>query len=925
MVVHTGSDRTPVLVGRTRERHALDWLLEGALSRRGGSLVLRGEEGMGKSALLEYLVERAAGCRVARAAGVETEIELAFAGLHQLCAPMLDRLERLPGPQKEALGVAFGLTAGQAPDRFLVGLAVLSLFSDVAEERPLVCVVDDAQWLDRASAQALAFAARRLLAESVALAFAVRGGSGGHDAWARLPELVVEGLGDADARALLASVLHGPLDEQVRDRIVAETRGNPLLLLELPRGSTPERLAGGFGLPDGGLLASRLEKSFARRLARLPAATRQLLLVGAAEPLGEPLLVWHAAERLGIGIGAAGPAASAGLAEFGAQVRFRHPLVRSAVYRAASLEERQSVHRALAEVTDPAVDPDRRAWHRAQATPGPDEDVAREVERSAGRARARGGLAAAAAFLQRAAALTAQPARRAQRALAAAEAELGAGAFDAALELLNTAHAGPLDELQRARLDLLRARSALASGRGAGAAPLLLQAARRLEPLDVALARETYLDALSTASFARPSVDGGADPAEVAAAARAAPAARPGRASDLLLHGLVLLTTEGYAAAAPALKHALDGFRNEGVSTEEETRWVRVALRTAELLWQDETWDVVSARMVELTREAGALAVLPIALSSRATIHVLAGELRAAALVIDEADAVADATGSHVAPDGALALGAWRGREGDLSALIQTSIEELPSQGEGIAVTLSQCASAVLYNGLGRYQDALDAAQRAVAAQPIVAAPRAMVELIEAATRNGNLEIGAEALRRLAVMTQASGTDWALGIEARMRALLSDGEAAERLYREAVDRLQLTRVRTELARAYLLYGEWLRRERRHRDAREQLHTAHDMFSAMGAEAFAERARRELQATGETARKRTVETRSELTAQEGQVARLARDGLSNPDIGTRLFISPRTVEYHLHKVYAKLDIGSRVQLEHALSDDPHVAR
>ncbi|MCW3003565.1 MAG: ATP-dependent transcriptional regulator, MalT-like, LuxR family, partial [Conexibacter sp.] len=523
-----------------------------------------------------------------------------------------------------------------------------------------------------------------------------------------------------------------------------------------------------------------------------------------------------------------------------------------------------------------------------------------------------------------AAALTAQPARRAQRALAAAEAKLGAGAFDAALDLLNTAHAGPLDELQRTRVDLLRAQSELASGRGAEAAPLLLQAARRLEPLDVALARETYLDALCMASLAHASVAGGADPVEVAAAARAAPSAQPRRAADLLLDGLVLLTTEGYAAAAPTLKRALDAFRNEDISTEEETRLFRVALQTAVLLWQDETWYVLSARMVEVTREAGALAMLPIALSSRATIHVLAGELRAAASVIDEAEAVADATGSHLAPYGALALAAWRGREADVSALIHTRLEELASRGERVAVTQSQWASAVLYNGLGRYQHALDAAQQAIAAQPIVAAPWAMVELIEAATRNGHVEVGAEALQRLAETTQASGTDWALGVEARMRAVLSDGEAAERLYREAVDRLQPTRVRTELARAHLLYGEWLRRKRRHRDAREHLHTAHDMFTAIGAEAFAERARRELHVTGETARKRTVETRSELTVQEAQVARLARDGLSNPDIGTRLFISPRTVEYHLHKVYAKLDISSRVQLEHVLSDDPHGA-
>jgi DNA-binding CsgD family transcriptional regulator len=473
-------------------------------------------------------------------------------------------------------------------------------------------------------------------------------------------------------------------------------------------------------------------------------------------------------------------------------------------------------------------------------------------------------------------------------------------------------------------VDLLRAQTALAPERGAEAVPLLLQAARRLERLDVTLAREAYLDALSTASLAHPFLAGGADPVEVAAAARAAPSARHPRAADLLLDGLVLLATEGFPAAAPTLKRALDAFRSEDVSTERETRWFPVAVRTAVLLWQDEAWDVLSTRAVRLAREAGALAVLPIALSSRATMRVFAGELRPAASTIAEAEAVAEATGSHVAPHASLALAAWRGREANISALIPASIEDLARHGECVAAPLSLWARAVLYSGPGRYQDALAAAQQAVAARPIGAAPWGMVELVEAAIRTGNFELGAEALQRLAETTQASGTDWALGVEARLRALLSDGEAAERLYREAVDRLEVTRVRTELARAHLLYGEWLRRERRHRDAREHLHTAHDMFAAMGAEAFAERARRELQATGETARKRTVETRSELTGQEAQVARLARDGLSNPDIGARLFISRRTVEYHLHKVYAKLDISSRVQLEHVLSG-PHVAR
>src|SRR4051794_31824648 len=466
------------LLGREREREALGRLLEAARSGRGGILVVRGEPGVGKTALLEYAVEAGRGFRIARTFGVEAEMELPFAAVQQLCSPFFELMERLPQPQHDALGVAFGLSTGPAPNRFLVGLAVLGLLSEAAEEQPLLSVVDDAQWLDRASAQVLAFVARRLLAEKIALVFATRALG---DALAGSPELHVAPLGRRDARALLESVLPARLDERVLDRIVAETRGNPLALLELPRGLTPAQLAGGFGLPNAPPLPDRIEDSFRRRLAPLPAPTRELLLVAAAEPAGEPglvwrgggptrvptrelllgaaaepagepVLVWRAADHLGIGVGDATPAAAAGLLEFGARVRFRHPLVRSAVYRAAAPEDRRRVHRALAEATDSDVDPDRRAWHRAQAASGPDENVASELERSAGRAQRRGGVAAAAAFLARATELTPEPARRAQRALAAAQAKHDAGAPGAALALLGATEAGELDEIQRARV-----------------------------------------------------------------------------------------------------------------------------------------------------------------------------------------------------------------------------------------------------------------------------------------------------------------------------------------------------------------------------------------------------------------------------------------------------------------------------------------
>ena len=406
---------------------------------------MRGEAGVGKTALLGHVLEHTPGCRVVRAAGVESEMELAYAGLHQLCTPMLGHVDGLPGPQRDALATAFGLSAGEPPDRFLVGLAVLSLLAEVAEEEPLACVVDDAQWLDQVSAQTLAFVARRLLAEPVALVFAVREARDDHEL-AGLPELVIAGLRSRDARALLDSVLSGPVDEPVRERIVAETRGNPLALLELPRGLTPAELAFGFGLPDAMPLDGRIERGFLRRLEPLPVDTRRLLLTAAVEPVGDASLLWRAVDRLGIEPEAAAAAEATGLIELGTRVRFRHPLVRSAAYRSATREERQDVHRALAEVTDPELDPDRRAWHRAQAAVAPDEDVAAELERSAHRAQARGGLAAAAAFLEEAARMTLDPARRAERALAAAQAKHDAGASDAALGLLVMAQAGPFDD-----------------------------------------------------------------------------------------------------------------------------------------------------------------------------------------------------------------------------------------------------------------------------------------------------------------------------------------------------------------------------------------------------------------------------------------------------------------------------------------------
>jgi DNA-binding CsgD family transcriptional regulator len=907
------------LLGREAECAALDRLLEAVRAGESRALVMCGEPGVGKTALLEHLAERAADCRVVRIAGVESEMELAFAGLHQLCAPMLGHLDALPVPQGDALRTTFGSRSGSAPDRFLVGLAVLGLLSEVAAERPLICLVDDAQWLDQASVQVLAFVARRLVAESVSLVFGSRVAGAG---LAGLPELVIGGLREEDARALLDAVLTGPLDERVRDQIVGETRGNPLALLELARGMAVEELAGGFGLPDALPLPGSIEESFRRQVDALPAGTRRLLQLAAAEPTGDPTLVWRAAGRLGVGADAAKPAAEAGLIEFGARVRFRHPLVRSAAYRSASARERREVHYGLAEATDPKLDPDRHAWHRARAAEGPDEDIAGELERSARRAQARGGLAAAAAFCERAAVLTPDPARRAGRALAAAQAMHQAGARDAALDLLAMAEAGPPDELAQARTSLLRGQMAFASGRSPDGPPLLLEAARRLESLDVQLARKTYLDALFAAMYVGP-LAGEVGLAEVAKAARDAPAApRGSRASDLLLDGLAMLITDGYAAGTPVVRQALKAFRDGGLSGEEELRWLLVAIRAAHEIWDDEIWQDLAARQIQLARDAGALTLLPLALSQRIFMHLHAGELTAAASLVEELETIKEATRTGLPAYGAMTLAGWQGRSREASRLIEATLNDATSRGEGIGVSQAYYTGSVLGNGLGRYEDAMASAELASGyPEELGHCNWVLVELIEAAVRCGEAARAAAALEQLTSVTGPSGTPWSLGIEARSRALLSEGEAAENLYRESIARLNSAPAKADLARAHLLYGEWLRRQRRRSDARAQLRTAHDMLDAMGMEAFAERARRELRATGETARKRTATTTHDLTAQEAQIARLARDGLSNPEIAARLFLSPRTVQYHLSKVFTKLDINSRNQLTYVLPANP----
>jgi DNA-binding CsgD family transcriptional regulator/tetratricopeptide (TPR) repeat protein len=902
------------LWGRGAQCGHLDGLLAEVRAGRSRALVVRGEPGIGKTALLRYAADTAPDFQVARAEGVESEMELPFAALHQLCGRMLGRLDRLPGPQCEALGVAFGLRSGNAPDRFLVGLAVLGLLGEVAAEQPLLCLVDDAQWLDQASAQALAFVARRLDAESVAAVFGTRSpGAGGELAGVR--ELALEGLSDADARALLGTVIPGRLDERVRDRIVAECAGNPLALLELPRGvTTTAELAGGFGVAGPLPLAGRIEQSFLRQIAPLPVTTQRLLLLAAAEPTGDPALLWRAAERLGISVDAAGPAETVGLLTIAAQVTFRHPLVRSALYQAASASDRRRVHMAVAEAIDPVTDPDRRAWHRAQVAAEPDEDIAAELDRSASRAQARGGLAAAAAFLQRSAALTPEPGLRAKRALAAAHAQYDAGMPDAAIELLAIAAEGPLGDLDRARSERLHAQIAFTRLRGSTAPSLLLQAARRLAPLDAALSRETYLEALWSAirvgqSGGGPSVD---DMAQAALAAP--PAAQPPRAVDLLLDGLVERSTKGYASAVPTLERALSALCDEDGPS--DVRWLWLGCHTAMDLWDDGTCLALGVRHAQKARATGALTMLPIALNYVAAHHIFAGEFAAAEAMIDEADVITAATGNVRMADFSLLLAGWRGHT---SSQFDSVIQDAAARGEGLAMASAEFATAVLHNGLGQYESALVAAQQACEHDQLGFGIWVLPELIEAAVRLGQQQLGADGLLLLTERTSLSRSVWAHAIEARCRALLTDGKAAEDLYKQAISQLRGSKMTVQLARAHLLYGEWLHHANRRPDAREQLRVAHQMFVSMGAEGFAERAARGLRATGERVGNRSTDIPAQLSVREIQIAQLAEVGLTNPEIAAQLFMSRRTVEYHLTKIFAKLAISTRNQIHGALTN------
>ncbi|MEU9385999.1 LuxR C-terminal-related transcriptional regulator [Streptomyces sp. NPDC048279] len=892
-----------MLQGRGRETKEIADLLGAARTGRGGTLVVRGPAGIGKTALLDWALGAAPDFRLLRATGIEFEMELAFAGLHQLLAPLLDRLPRLPGPQREALETAFGRLDGAVSDRLLVGMAVLTLLSEAAEEQPVLCVVDDAQWLEQATMQALVFAARRIAAERVVLLLGLRDPVQAPEL-DRLPTLSVGPLPDSEARELLAGAVHAPLDNQVRDRIIGEARGNPLALLELAPAKNPAELAGGFGLLLHG--DDTIEDLYRRRLTEVPAETRRLLLAAAAEPLGDPVLLWRAAEQLGIRVTAAAEAEKAGLLEIDARVHFRHPLVRSAVYRLASPEERRTVHRALAEVTDARLDPDRQAWHRAQAAYGPDEDVAAELVRSAGRARARGGVAAAAAFLERSMVLTPDANDRLERLLAAAEAKLEAGIPDKAAELLGTADDTAMNPLLCARAEVLRGRIAFAVQRGADAPSLLLRAAQRLEPLAICLARETHLDAL----YAAISVGTLGEDAQAFAASARAVAPPPGalRTVDLLLDGLALVLTGERRKAVPMLRQA--------VSDPTDDVWAvrpHIASLVSLELWDLQPYRAVLKHQIDSARATGAITSLIPALGTLAGASLPTGKCRSAEGLLDESDELAAATGNIPLVYPRLHLAALRGDGAQATKLINTTIDDATARGEGLLVAYGNFTMALLRNGLTDYVGAYDAARLAVDQLQFGFLGLALRELVEAAAYAGRPEEAAAALARLREHTLVAGTDWALGIGSSCSALLADGEAADHYHRNALHHLSDSGCDADLARAGLLYGEWLRREGRRLEARRYLRAAHELLSAMGAAGYASRAAHELRATGERVRSTSPEAQNELTPQELHVAHLVAKGKTSKEIAAELFVSPRTIDAHLRHIFRKLDITSRRQL------------
>ncbi|NKY49521.1 AAA family ATPase [Nocardia vermiculata] len=877
------------LVGRSEEIDRLLAVAGAAEQGAGGALVLRGEPGIGKSALLDHVEQALQGkFQVIRASGAEFEVELPFAALHQLCTPVSGYLDSLAAPHRDALLVAFG-SIDATPDPFRAGLATLELLATVAAERPLLCIIDDAHWMDTASASVLTFVARRIAAEPIAMVFATRDqhSTRGLD---ELPTLVVGGLNNESARELLAADKTLALDLRVRDRVLAEARGNPLALLELPK-------AGGFALPAASPVAGRIEQSFQTRMAELPPDSRMLLILASADPTGDPGLLWPAAQQLDLELSAASAAAEAsGLVQFGTRARFCHPLARSAAYRAAEPRLRQAAHRALAAATDPATAPDRRAWHLAQATTGTDESLAAELEASASRAQARGGVAAAAAFLERAAELSLDPGRRVTRTLAASRATLAAGRVAAAADLLASIDVETLDDSQRSCVDLLRGQIAFVGGAdGYVRGPeLILRAAQRIAVSDPQTSREHFVTALDMGLVVGRAA-GVMD--RVLEAARSAP---PAAGAQDLLDALMLLHDKGHHAGVPALRQVLEG---------EDAGWARFpALATvlAGELWDLELHTTIVEWLVRSGRDTGSPMTIRLGLSQAALSAVFVGDFGQAMASIAEEEAIADAAGDVPQLYPKVHLAALRGRRREVLDLHS----EVMDRGTGQLTANAHWAMAVLYNGLGEYPAALDAARHAVAGGDLFLTGLALSELVEAAVRCDADEIARHALDSLLERTGPAGTGFARGVAAGARALVGNTEDD---HLEALAQLTQTPLAPHLARTHLRYGEWLRRAGRRRDAREHLRTAHEQLSKIGMEAFTRRAADELRATGEVARSRSEHTYTQLTMQEMHIAREVAAGATSKEVATRLFLSPRTVDAHLRNIFRKLGITSRRQL------------
>jgi DNA-binding CsgD family transcriptional regulator len=870
--------------------------------------------------LLDWAAETAGDMRVARAAGVESEMDLGFAGLHQLLVPLLDGLDRLPAPQRAALQSAFGLTTGPSPDRFLVGLATLTLLTEVATSRPVLCLVDNAQWLDQASAEVLGFVARRLLADRVGMLFAVQDGEERAVVLQGLPELMVGGLEERAAHELLAMVACGPVDPRVSERIVAETAGNPLGLVEFGAELTAGERSCAVPLTGQLRIGGRLEELYLSRVRALPADARTLLLVLAADQLGDAAKVWQAAGRLGVGPEALELPAVERLVTGTPSLRFRHPLMRSIVYHGAPSVARWRVHEALAAVSDPVRDPDRRAWHLAQATSGADEDVARELERSAGRARARGGWAGSAVFLERSAELTADRGRKAGRLVAAAEARLMTGETSAARALLDCATPDLLDPVVRARARRLEGEILFAAGESAAATSVLLEAARMVTPYDAQLARDTLLESFA-AQLSNWQAAGGA---EVVQAIRSAPGIAQSHAStaDLLLDGFGAVAERRFAAAARLLRQAVDAVTGgEPLPGDAPQRFLALRLAATEL-HDDSAWRELAGQWVARARNQGALAATVIGLGFQASSRLVEGRFAAAEAAIAEARTLAEAMGNRAYVAGLAEVEvevlAWRGDQAGTRLLASGLLGVKADQGRERGKHRVHKAVAALELGLGNYPAALRHALAAAADQPVLSYPSGPDVLIEAAIRCGDRAAASAALDAVAPWWQACGTPWSLGLLARGQALLADDMHAEDGHRLSIEHLRQCQVTPQLARSHLLYGEWLRHRRRRRGAREQLRAACELFGALGMGTFAQRARAELRAVGEHAAVPRTGTPDTLTPQEAQIARLVAGGATNQEIAAQLFISASTVDYHLRKVFRKLGVTRRAQLPNALS-------